>query len=108
MLALIAPDEVGALDLAARLVATSMWGFAAWWLLFSVLQVLRHRRAIGFHVGSWGFTFPLGAFVALTAELGHIWGVGVFGVIATVGWVAAMALWALLLVLSVRYWTTPA
>jgi C4-dicarboxylate transporter/malic acid transport protein len=108
MLALIAPDEVVALDLAARLVATSMWGFAAWWLVFSVLQVLRHRRAIGFHVGSWGFTFPLGAFVALTAELGHIWDAGVFGVIATIGWVAAMVLWALLLVLSVRYWTTRA
>jgi C4-dicarboxylate transporter/malic acid transport protein len=106
MLGLIAPDEIVALDLAARLVATSMWGFAAWWLVFSVLQVLRHRRAMGFHVGSWGFTFPLGAFVALTAELGHIWDAGVFGVIASIAWVAAMVLWGLLLVLSVRYWMT--
>ncbi len=98
------PTRGEMLSVIVDLGATTMWGFGLWWLVFTVAQVLRVRGELHFHVGSWGFVFPVAAFTALTAELANVWETLLFEVIAAVLWLLLVVVWALLVGLSVRTW----
>ncbi|MGC8498284.1 MAG: hypothetical protein ACP5OV_02145 [Acidimicrobiales bacterium] len=62
-------------ELAAKLVATMLWGFGAWWLLAAALLLVHYVRSgpLPFGIGWWGFTFPLGAFAVATLSLASVW-----------------------------------
>lgn len=98
------PALADTLGVLVDLGATGLWGFAAWWFVFTVVQVVRVRTELHFHVGSWGFVFPVAAFTALTAELAHRHDTVVLDVIAGGLWVVLLGLWVLLATLSVRSW----
>jgi C4-dicarboxylate transporter/malic acid transport protein len=81
--------------LASKLVATSLWGFGAWWLLAAAALLVHYLRAgsLPYGVGWWGFTFPLGAYTVATLALAQAWN------LSSLQWVGA----ALFVVLSL-FW----
>lgn len=94
-----------ALAAAGLLGATALWGFAVWWALFAgahLRSVARRHGGLPFHVGSWGFAFPTAAVAALTLELGRAWDAPLISAIGGVGWAAALAVWGVLAVQTVR------
>lgn len=70
------------------LAATALWGFGLWALGAAVILLIAYLRTgpLPYGIGWWGFTFPLGAFSALTISLARAWqvttlediGVGLF------------------------------
>ncbi len=78
-------------------VATGMWGFAAWWVLLAIVVLRRQRRAgpIPWTPAWWGFTFPLGALAALSLKMGEVWGSTALDVLGVVVYGAALGVWAL-------------
>ncbi|MBP6203957.1 MAG: C4-dicarboxylate ABC transporter [Azonexus sp.] len=88
---------------AAREVATVLmllvWGFGVWWLVMASLLTLAAQRAgqLPFALSWWGFTFPVGAFVAESLRLSQILGwSSTFG-IGIVAWLLLCLLWAVTL-----------
>lgn len=63
----------------ALLAATALRGFGLWWLALAVVLLARYLRAgrLPYGIGWWAFTFPLGAYTALTLVLSRAWGLGV-------------------------------
>ncbi len=72
--AVFGPDAA-AMQLAANVVATMLWGFGAWWLLAAVVLLVHYLRSgpLPYGVGWWGFTFPLGAYTVATLALASTW-----------------------------------
>lgn len=75
--------------------ASLLWGFGIWWLIFSLAQIIPQRNFLKFHIGSWGFLFPLAALLALTLELSRVWETQTITFLGIIGWVG---------VLSVLFW----
>lgn len=73
--------------------ASLLWGFGIWWLIFSLAQIIPQRKVLHFHLGSWGFSFPLAALLALTLELSRVWDTLAVTYLGIVGWVAVLAVW---------------
>lgn len=48
--------------------SSMFWGFGIWWMMFALLATLRVRKEIHFHLGLWGFGFPLASFTSLTLQ----------------------------------------
>ncbi len=76
------------------LVGLLFWGFGVWWVVMASLltAAAQRRRMLPFALSWWGFTFPLGSFVACSFRLGRMSG------LAGVEWIG-IACWGLLLVL---------
>lgn len=75
------------------------WGFAVWWLVMAVLLTLA-ARAVGqlpFALSWWGFTFPLGAFVAAGLRVHQLFGWDSVFTLAAGAWALLLGLWALTL-----------
>lgn len=51
-------------------IAMVLFGFGAWWSLFSATLLWRQRASLHFHLGTWGFGFPSAAMSALALALG--------------------------------------
>lgn len=64
-------------------VALIMWGIGLVWLAYAVISIAT-TRSFPFNMGWWGFTFPLGVWVACTAELGSLLHNSFFNVTAMV------------------------
>ncbi len=73
--------------------ASLLWGFGIWWLIFSLAQIIPQRKVLHFHLGSWGFSFPLAALLALTLELSRVWDTLAVTYLGIAGWVAVLAVW---------------
>ena len=78
-----------------RSLALVIWGFGLVWLILatsSVLDLMR-REKIGFNMGWWGFTFPIGVFAVCTTQFGTELDSMAFKVIGTVLSCTVVALW---------------
>ena len=81
-----------------------LWGFGAWWVVMAALLTAAawRRRLLPFALSWWGFTFPLGAFVAASFRLGRasgLAGVELFGIAC---WGLLFAIWLLTLSRTAR------
>jgi len=83
------------------------WGFGMWWVVMATLLTLaaRRRGQLPFALSWWAFTFPLGAFVALSFRLSRL--SGLFGVeLAGIAcWGLLAALWLATLANTLRGFT---
>ncbi|KAK6853311.1 C4-dicarboxylate transporter/malic acid transport protein [Apiospora arundinis] len=73
-------------------VALIMWGIGLVWLAYAVISIAT-TRSFPFNMGWWGFTFPLGVWVACTAELGSVLHKTFFDVTAMIGSGCVFLLW---------------
>ncbi|KAK6827950.1 hypothetical protein PG987_011291 [Apiospora arundinis] len=73
-------------------VALIMWGIGLVWLAYAVISIAT-TRSFPFNMGWWGFTFPLGVWVACTAELGSVLHNTFFDVTAMIGSGCVFLLW---------------
>jgi C4-dicarboxylate transporter/malic acid transport protein len=73
-----------------------VWGFGVWWLVMAILLTLAARAAgqLPFALSWWGFTFPLGAFVAESLRLNELLGWNSLLAIGVAAWLLLCALWA--------------
>ncbi len=75
--------------------ALVLWGLGLWWLVTSIALTLRQARTeLPFNLGWWGFTFPVGVYIAATFALGANTGMAffpAFGAALTIGLVGAWA-----------------
>ncbi len=81
-----------------------VWGFGVWWLLMASLLTWSARRAgqLPFALSWWGFTFPVGAFVAESLRLNHILGWHSTFVIAVAAWLLLCSFWLMTLYRTAR------
>lgn len=91
----------------SRVFATAVWGFGLWWLAIAVALLVRYLRTgpVPFHLGWWGFVFPLGAYTVATLTLARAWrvpAVETLGVFLYAGLVAAWVVAATRTVASIR------
>lgn len=79
-----------------------VWGFGVWWLVMASLLTLAARAAgqLPFALSWWGFTFPLGAFVAESLRLAAIYGWAPQFFIGVAAWLLLCFFW------SVTLWRT--
>jgi C4-dicarboxylate transporter/malic acid transport protein len=87
--------------------ATALWGFGLWWLAVAAVLLVGYRRRgpVPFGIGWWAFTFPLGAYTALTVALARSWqssAIEAFGVVLFVGLAVAWLIVAAGTVRAVR------
>lgn len=89
---------------AALLLMLLFWGFGVWWLVMASLLTLA-ARAVGqlpFALSWWGFTFPLGAFVAESLHLSRLLGWRSAFVIGVAAWLLLGVLWLITLLRTAR------
>jgi C4-dicarboxylate transporter/malic acid transport protein len=89
---------------AALVLMLLVWGFGVWWLVMASLLTLAARAAgqLPFALSWWGFTFPLGAFVAESLRLTNMLGWTSTFAIAIAAWLLLCFLWAVTLVRTAR------
>lgn len=73
--------------------ASLLWGFGIWWFIFALAQIIPQRKVLKFHLGSWGFSFPLAALLALSLELSRVWDTQAITYLSIAGWVSVLAVW---------------
>lgn len=75
-------------------IALVMWGIGLIWLAYAVISIATTRN-FPFNMGWWGFTFPLGVWVACTTELGALLHSTFFNVTAMVSaYLVSFPTWA--------------
>ncbi|MDQ5945188.1 MAG: hypothetical protein QG619_607, partial [Pseudomonadota bacterium] len=81
-----------------------LWGFGVWWLVMATLLTNAARRAgqMPFALSWWGFTFPLGAFVAASLRLSPLTGIGGVDTVGVACWLLLLAVWSVTLLRTVR------
>ena len=97
-------DAAHAVQAASMVGATALWGFGIWWLAAAAVLLgsyLRHGR-LPYGLGWWGFTFPLGAFTAVTIALARGWHAGALEALGAVLFVGLVAFWAVVAVGTLR------
>lgn len=79
----------------AALIMLLVWGFGVWWLVMASLLTLSARAAgqLPFALSWWGFTFPLGAFVAESLRLSRLLGWTTPLVIGIAAWLLLCFFW---------------
>ena len=86
------------------LLALLLWGFGVWWVVMAGLLTLAARRAgqLPFALSWWGFTFPLGAFVAASLRIARLTGMHGVEIVGIACWCLLLVLWSLTLWRTLR------
>ena len=86
------------------LLALLLWGFGVWWLVMAILLTLAAKKGghLPFALSWWGFTFPLGAFVAASLRLSGLTGMAGIDVVGLACWGLLVVLWSLTLINTLR------
>lgn len=81
-----------------------LWGFGVWWLVMASLLTFAARRAgqMPFALSWWGFTFPLGAFVAASLRLSPLTGIAAVDTVGVFCWLLLAAIWSVTLMHTLR------
>jgi tellurite resistance protein TehA-like permease len=81
-----------------------VWGFGVWWLVMATLLTWAAHRSgkMPFALSWWGFTFPLGAFVAASLRLSPLTGIGGVDTLGVACWLLLATVWSVTLVRTVR------
>lgn len=79
----------------ALVIMLLFWGCGVWWLVMATLLTLAARAAgeLPFALSWWGFTFPLGAFVAESLRLTKLLGWSSTFAIGVGAWLLLCVLW---------------
>jgi tellurite resistance protein TehA-like permease len=88
--------------------ALVIWGFGLVWLVLATSSVLNltRREKIGFNMGWWGFTFPIGVFAVCTVQFGNELDSMAFRVLGTILSCTVVALWSYVSVMTcIRAWS---
>ena len=85
-------------------IALMLWGFGVWWLVMASLLTVAARRAgqMPFALSWWGFTFPLGAFVAASLRLSPLTGIVAVDTVGVACWVLLAVIWSVTLTHTLR------
>jgi tellurite resistance protein TehA-like permease len=85
----------GAVSAVSNIGAALLWGFGLWWLGAAILLLAGYLRVgkLPYSVGSWAFTFPLGAYAAATLALARAWQSGILEDFAAVLFVLLSVFW---------------
>ncbi len=85
-------------------ISLMLWGFGVWWLVMASLLTLAARRAgqMPFALSWWGFTFPLGAFVAASLRLSPLTGIAAVDTVGVACWLLLAAIWSVTLTRTLR------
>ena len=88
----------------AVVVMLLFWGFGVWWLVMASLLTWSAQRAgqLPFALSWWGFTFPLGAFVAESLRLHRVLGWESAWTIGVLAWLLLCLFWLVTLLRTVR------
>ena len=86
------------------LVATALWGFGLWWYAAAATLLVRYLRAgrLPFHLGWWGFTFPLGAFTVATLTVARAWEAPVIEAVGVLLFASLIGFWSVVAARTVR------
>jgi C4-dicarboxylate transporter/malic acid transport protein len=81
-----------------------LWGFGVWWLVMAALLTWAAHRSgkMPFALSWWGFTFPLGAFVAASLRLSPLTGIGGVDTVGVACWLLLLAVWSVTLLRTLR------
>lgn len=81
-----------------------LWGFGVWWLVMASLLTLSARAAgqLPFALSWWGFTFPIGAFVAESLRLSKVLGWSSTFAIGVAAWLLLCFFWLVTLFRTAR------
>jgi C4-dicarboxylate transporter/malic acid transport protein len=84
-----------AIQMASLIGATALWGFGIWWLAAAavLLGAYLRRGPLPYGLGWWAFTFPLGAFTAVTIALARGWHAGALETLGAILFLGLVAFW---------------
>ena len=83
--------------------ALILWGFGLWWLVIAAGMTIRQAsQQLPFNLGWWGFTFPVGVYIAATLALGQHTGAGFFTIFAAALTVGLVGAWMYVVVRSLH------
>jgi C4-dicarboxylate transporter/malic acid transport protein len=97
-------DAAPAIGAVSTIGATALWGFGLWWLAVAaaLLAGYRRRGPLPYGIGWWAFTFPLGAFTALTVALARAWHAGPVEALGAILFLGLVAAWLIVAVGTLR------
>ncbi len=81
------------------------WGFGIWWLIISIVLTCHYikKLKLEYAMAWWAFTFPLGAFVAATHNIGKIFHLIAMDYIGLMLYFLLFFLWAVTLIKTISY-----
>ena len=88
-------DAAPAVTAVSTIGATALWGFGWWWLAIALVLLVAYLRRgrLPYGLGWWAFTFPLGAYAAVSLALARAWRSGLLEGVASILFVALIAVW---------------
>jgi tellurite resistance protein TehA-like permease len=100
---ILSGDWEPAVQVGADLMATTLWGFALWWI--AAASVVTHhvgREALRFDPSAWGYVFPSAAMTLATLNLARHWDSGLMELMGLLFGFSLIAITAATVVGSVR------
>jgi len=88
-------DAAPAIQVVSMIGATALWGFGIWWLAAAavLLGAYLRRGRLPYGIGWWAFTFPLGAFTAVTIALARGWHAGALETLGALLFLGLVVFW---------------
>jgi len=79
------------------------WGFGIWWVIIAIVMTIYYIRKVNlpYALSWWAFTFPLGAYVAASYLVSHIFHLEIIDMIGFGLYLLLVFLWSLTLIKTV-------